>query len=160
MGVDASTQKVREQMAVRPWEVITRSEEFQAIADNALEGLGPILASWEALAKSEEFKVFLETAVLSLEPIIGAWGELAQSPEFKALAANGVDGVQIAVKAATSIFTSPELKDLRGDWLSLGRDVTLRVLKQAWGPMVQGIAAAFTEPSNQMQERGHLRTAG
>ena len=97
---------------------------------------------------------------MSLEPIIGAWGELAQSPEFKALAANGVDGVQIAVKAATSIFTSPELKDLRGDWLSLGRDVTLRVLKQAWGPMVQGIAAAFTEPSNQMQERGHLRTAG
>ena len=160
MGVDVSTQKERERMAVRPWEVITGSEEFQAIADNALEGLGPVLASWEALAKSEEFKVFLETAVLSLEPIIGAWGELAQSPEFKALAANGVDGVQIAVKAATSIFTSPELKDLRGDWLSLGRDVTLRVLKQAWGPMVQGIAAAFTEPSNQMQERGHLRTAG
>ncbi len=160
MGVDVSTQNERERMAVRPWEAITGSEEFQAIADNALEGLGPILASWEALAKSEEFKVFLETAVLSLEPIIGAWGELAQSPEFKALAANGVDGVQIAVKAATSIYTSPELKDLRGDWLSLGRDVTLRVLKQAWGPIVQGIAAAFIAPSNQMQESGHLRTAG
>ena len=89
MGVDVSTQKEREPMAARPWEVITRSEEFQTIADNALEGLGPVLASWEALAKSEEFKVFLETAVLSLEPIIGAWGELAQSPEFKALVANG-----------------------------------------------------------------------
>ena len=160
MGVDVSTQNERERMAVRPWEVITRSEEFQAIADNALEGLGPVLASWEALAESEEFKVFLETAVLSLEPIIGAWGELAQSPEFKALVANGVDGVQMAVKAATSIFTSPELKDLRGDWLSLGRDVTLRVLKQAWGPMVQGIAAVFTERPNQMEEGGHLRTAG
>ena len=88
MGVDVSTQRERERMAVRPREVITGSEEF---------------------------KVFLQTAVL---------------------------------------------KNLRGDWLSLGRDVTLRVLKEAWGPMVQGIAAAFTEPSNQMQERGHLRTAG
>src|SRR5437867_28927 len=74
MGVDVSTQKERERMAVRPWEVITRSEEFQAIAHNALERLGPVLASWEALAKSEEFKVFLETAVLSLEPIIGGLG--------------------------------------------------------------------------------------
>ena len=97
---------------------------------------------------------------MSLEPIIGAWGELAQSPEFKALAANGVDGVQIAVKAATSIFTSPELKDLRGDWLSLGRDVTLRALKQEWGPMLQGVAAAFTERPSQTAERGHLRAAG
>jgi len=43
MGVDVSTQNERERMAVRPWEAITGSEEFQAIADNALEGLGPIL---------------------------------------------------------------------------------------------------------------------
>ena len=80
MGVDVSTQKERERMAVRPWEVITGSEEFQAIADNALEGLGPVLASWDALAESEEFKVSLETAVLSLEPFIGAWGGARSVP--------------------------------------------------------------------------------
>jgi hypothetical protein len=88
MGVDVSTQRERERMAVRPREVLTGSKEF---------------------------KVFLQTAVL---------------------------------------------KDLRGDWLSMGRDVTLRVLKEAWGPMVQGIAAVFTERLNQTEERGHLRTAG
>jgi len=160
MGVDVSTQKERERMAVRPWEAITRSEELQAIADSALEGLGPVLASWEALAKTEEFKIFLETAVSSMKPMIGAWGDVAESAEFKALAADGVDGVQMAVKAATLIFTSPELKDLRGNWLSLGRDVTLRALKQAWGPMLQGVAAAFTERPSQTAERGHLRAAG
>jgi hypothetical protein len=64
------------------------------------------------------------------------------------------------VGSAPLIFTSPELKAVRGDWLSLGRDVTLRVVKQAWGPMIQGVSGALTERANQMAERGHLRAAG
>src|SRR5205823_1844663 len=57
----------------------------------------------------------------------------------------------MAVKAATSIFTSPELKDLRGDWLSVGRDVTLRVLKEAWGPMFR--ESPPSSPSGSIRRR-------
>lgn len=141
---------------VKPWEVITRSEGFQAIADSALEGLAPVVASWEALAESDEFRLFLETAVSGMKPIAETWGDVAASPEFKALVAAGLEGAQGAVKAAASILMSPGLKDLRRDWLSLGREVTVGVLKQSWGPVVQTVSAAFSERAG----RGQLRVAG
>ena len=160
MGVDVSTQKERERMAARPWEVITRSEEFQTIADNALEGLGPVLASWEALAKSEEFKVFLQTAVLSLEPIIGAWGELAQSPEFQGpgcerggRSADGRQSCHVDLHVARTQRPQRRLA-IRGARCHLAG------AEGGVGSYVQGIAAVFTERLNQTEERGHLRTAG
>jgi len=160
MGVDVSTQTEHEGMAVRPWEAISRSEEFQAIVDSALERLGPVVASWKALAKTEEFRIFLETALSGMKPTVETWGDVAASPEFKALVGKGLDGAQLAVKAAALIFRSPQLKDLRGDWLTMGRDLTVRVLKQAWGPMIQGVSAAVTERAAQMADRNHLRVAG
>jgi hypothetical protein len=160
MGVDVSTQTEHEAMAVRPWKVITGSGEFQAIVDSALEGLGPVVASLTALTKTEEFRIFLETALSGMKPAVATWGDVAASPEFKALVGKGLDGAQLAVKAAALIFRSPQLKDLRGDWLALGRDLTVRTLKQAWGPMIQGISAAVTERATQMADRDHLRVAG
>jgi len=76
MRVDVSTQTEREGMAVRPSEVVTRSEEFQAIADSALEGLGPVVASWEALAKTEEFRISPRPALSGMKPTLETWGDV------------------------------------------------------------------------------------
>lgn len=172
----------RPQRALRSWETLAQSEDFnklltrgveqltplvgswkaasktrmESLTDGAVEALEPFMSSWEAVSRSEEFENLKTNGRKGLQRVLGSLEAVTKSEEFKSLITNAFEGLQPAFKSLKAVSRSEEFKTFKKSSLSAAGAIAAGALTRAGeslGPaVVERVGKVLGAPGSRAAE--------